>query len=100
VVTALQTVIVAVVIAIVLVYLASRRHMIGKAELLLAVWAVVTWILPLTEATVSLWRNQAALAPLAVLVARLPRPVAFSAVAALVAISVPMAILFFDGTLI
>jgi hypothetical protein len=99
-VTAFQTAIVGLVIAVVLVHLVSRRPMIGKSELLLAVWAVATWILPLTEATVSLWRNQAALAPLAVLVARLPRPVAFSMVAALVAISVPMAILFFDGTLI
>jgi hypothetical protein len=98
--TSLQTVIVALVIGVVLLHLALRRRTIGPSELLLAVWAVATWALPLTQANVSVWRSQAALAPLAVLVARLPRPVALSIVAALVAISVPMALLFFDGTLI
>jgi hypothetical protein len=99
-VTSLQTVLVALVIGAVVLHLAWRRHPIGRSELLLLVWAIVTWTLPLTQANVSIWRSQAALAPLAVLVARLPRVVALPLVTALVAISVPMALLFFEGRLV
>lgn len=67
---------------------------------LLLIWALVTWAVPLTQGNISVQRSQAALAPLAVLVARLPRPVLLIAVAAVVALSEPVAHLYFDGRLI
>jgi hypothetical protein len=45
-------------------------------------------------------RSQAALAPFAVLAARLPRPVLAVAVLLTGAISVPMARLYFNGSLV
>jgi hypothetical protein len=66
----------------------------------LTVWAVAAWAFPLTQASVSVWRSHAALLPIALVVARLPRAVAVAAVAALVTLSVPMARLFFEGRLI
>jgi len=99
-VTSLQTVIVTLVIGVVLLHLVVRPRTIGRPELLLALWVLVAWALPLTQANVSVWRSQATLAPLAILVARLPRSVALSVVAALIAVSVPMAVLFFQGKLI
>jgi hypothetical protein len=56
--------------------------------------------MPLTQGNISVQRSQAALAPLAVLVARLPRPVLVVVIAAVVALSEPVAHLYFDGRLI
>jgi len=96
---ALQTLVVCAVLAAVLLHAAFGRSL-TRLDLLFVIWAVVTWVLPLTQANVSIWRSQAALAPLAVLVARLPRPLLVLAVAAVVAVSVPAARLFFEGRLI
>jgi hypothetical protein len=73
---------------------------VPEATNLFVIWALVTWAVPLTQGNISVQRSQAALAPLAVLVARLPRPLLLVAVAAVVALSEPVARLYFDGRLI
>ena len=94
----LQMVLVCAVLLAVVAQTALRRRG-SQVDLLLVVWALVTWAFPLTQANVSYWRSEAALAPLAILVARLPRAVLVPAVAAFVVVSVPLAWLFFDNRL-
>jgi hypothetical protein len=95
-----QTVVLTVVLATVLVDLAIRWRAAPRLDRLLALWAVVTWAVPLTQANLSLWRSQAALLPLALLVGRLPRALAAAAVVAAAGVAVPMALLFFHNRLI
>jgi hypothetical protein len=98
--TSLQTVLVAVVLLAVFLHVAARRRTAGRVDLLLVLWAAVTWALPLTQANVSVWRSQAALAPIGVLVGRLPRPAAITLIVAAAAVAVPVALLFFAGRLV
>jgi hypothetical protein len=81
---------------------ARARHQsrVPDVTTLFLIWALVTWAMPLTQGNISVQRSQAALAPLAVLVARLPRPVLVVVIAAVVALSEPVAHLYFDGRLI
>lgn len=97
---ALQTLLVAVVLVLVLVQLALRRRSATRLDLLLALWAVWTWVLPLTATHISVWRSEATLLPAAVLVARLPGAVAAVVTAAALAVSVPVALLYFHGQLV
>ena len=69
---AAQTVLVAAMLLCVLVDLGRRRRTAPRADWLIAVWAVVTWLLPHAQANLSTYRSQAALLPLALLVRRLP----------------------------
>jgi hypothetical protein len=80
----------------------GARHPLrgSQAPALLLLWALVVWAVPLTQGNISVQRSQAALAPLAILVARLPKPVLVVAVAAVVALSEPVARLYFDNRLI
>ena len=110
----LQTLVVSAVLLAVLAHAAWRfwqggnesgaRHPLrgsqAPRDALLLLWALVTWAVPLTQGNISVQRSQAALAPLAVLVARLPRPLLLLAVAAVVALSEPVARLYFEGRLI
>ena len=95
-----QTIIVTAIVAAVVARAVVRRRRLERTDVLLTVWAVAAWALPLTQASVSVWRSHAALMPIALVVARLPRAAAVAAVAALVTLSVPMARLFFEGRLI
>jgi hypothetical protein len=99
VVVALQTALVTVVLALVLVHAFRRRRSLDRADSLLLIWAVATWALPLSQAF-SVQRGQAALLPLAVLVARLPSRLAWSLAVAAAAIAAWMEYYFLDGTLI
>jgi hypothetical protein len=96
----LQTVIVVVIVATVLAHYVARWRTTGRVDHLLVLWAAITWAFPATQANVSLWRQNAALAPLAALVARLPRPLQVAAVVASAAIAVPVAWLYFQNRLI
>jgi hypothetical protein len=96
----LQTLVVSAILLAVLAHAAVRFKRLTALDALLLIWALVTWAMPLTQGNISVQRSQAALAPLAVLVARLPRPVLLVAVAAVVALSEPVARLYFDGRLI
>lgn len=99
VVVALQTALVTIVLALVLVHAFRRRRSLDSADSLLLIWALATWALPLSQAF-SVQRGQAALLPLAVLVARLPSRLAWSLAVAAAAIAVWMESYFLDGTLI
>lgn len=92
-----QTVVVTVALVAVLAHALLRRRSLERIDWLVLLWAVATWALPLSQGDVSIQRSQAALLPLAILLARLPRPL----VAALVAVAVPVAVLmeklFLDG---
>lgn len=99
VVVALQTAFVTLVLALVLVHAFLRRRSLGRVDSLLLIWAVATWALPLTQAF-SVQRGQAALLPLAVLVARLPARVAWPLALTAAAIAVWLESYFLDGTLI
>lgn len=102
-VTAVQTLIVTAILGTVVVYALHMRRRAGslnRRTLLFLVWGVAAWALPLVLAHLSVWRSQAALAPLAVLVARLPRTLLVAALLLAIAISVPMARLFFGGALV
>jgi hypothetical protein len=97
---AFQTMLVTAVLVAVLAELVLRRRTATRLDVLLAIWAVVTWAFPLTQANVSVYRSQAALLPLALLVRRLPRPALVLAVAGALVLSVPMARLFVEGKLV
>jgi hypothetical protein len=96
----LQTLIVGLILVAVVVHYLVRARGATRVDHLLVLWAIVTWAFPATQANVSLWRSNAALMPLAVLVARLPRPLLAAAVIAAAAIASPVAWLFFQGRLI
>ena len=96
----LQTLVVTAILLAVIAHAATRIGRLTALDMLLLVWAVVVWAVPLTQGNISVQRSQAALAPLAILVARLPRPVLVVAVAAVVALSEPVARLYFDNLLI
>lgn len=97
---AAQIVFAAVLLAIVLVWYAFDARRRSEIDLLLVLWALVTWAFPLALANVSHWRSEAALAPLGVLIARLAPPVRIPVVVVSVLVSVPMALLFFANRLI
>ena len=98
VVVALQTAFVSIVLALLLVFAFRRRRSLDRVDALVLLWAVVTWA-ALFQAF-SIQRGQAALLPLAVLVARLPSRLAWSLAVAAAAIAVWMESYFLDGTLI
>jgi hypothetical protein len=93
-----QTLLVTFALVCVLVVVATRRRSDG--DLLLALWALATWAFPLAQANVSVWRSEAALLPLAALMPRLPRPLLVVVVVVAGWISVPMAMLYFEGKLV
>jgi hypothetical protein len=93
--TAWQTLLVTTVIAAVTVQAVRRR-----SDGLLVLWALVTWLVPLSQAAVEIQRSQAALLPVAVLLPRLPRRLAFVFAIAAVPIAVALEKLFLDGRIV
>jgi hypothetical protein len=88
------------VLACVLVELVVRRATATRVDVLVAVWAIFSWLLPHLQANVSIYRSQAALAPLALLVRRLPVPLLAPIVAVAIWLSVPMAQLYLRTQLV
>lgn len=99
VVVALQTALVTIVLVLVLAHAYLRRRSVNRMDSLLLLWAVATWVLPLSE-SLSIQRGQAALLPIAVLVARLPSWLAWSLVLPAAAVAIWLESYFLDGTLI
>jgi hypothetical protein len=97
---ALQTLLVTVAFAAVLVQWALRRQVVDAADDLVLLWAVATWALPLSQAAVSVQRSQAALLPLAVLVRRLPKPLLVALILAAIPVAVAMEKLFLEGKIV
>ena len=89
-----QTLLVTVVVVLAVVVAVRGR------DLLLLVFAVAAWALPLTQANVSVWRSHDALLPVAPLVGRLPRPVAVLLIAASIVVGVAVARLYFENALV
>ena len=83
------------VVTAILVLVVVRRR-----DVLLLLYAVVAWALPLMQANVSVWRSEDALVPIAPLVGRLPRWLAAACVLAVVAVGFATAKLFFQGALV
>jgi hypothetical protein len=97
---ALQSLLVTCVMVAVLVVAVLRRRTLEHWELLVLLWAVVTWIVPLSQNYLSLQRSQAALLPVVVLFRRLPRPLVLLFTAAAVVVGVLMEKLFLDGKIV
>jgi hypothetical protein len=96
----LQTAVVTTALLAVVVHAILRMPSLDRLDVLVLLWAVTTWALPLSQANVSLPRGQATLLPLAVLVARLPGPLLFTLAAAAAGVAIPMEKLFLHGILV
>lgn len=86
---ALQTLVVTVVLGCVLVSVALRRRHAERADLLIGLWAVATWLIPASTTGLTVQRSQAALLPIALLVGRLPRLLAAVLIVVAIAVSIP-----------
>jgi len=95
-----QSLLVTVALACVLVSLVLRRPRVERAELLVAVWTLATWLLANIESGVSIYRAEATLLPAAILVRRLPVPVVYGLVALAAGVLVWMTGLFLNLTLL
>lgn len=95
---ALQTALVTLVLALALARAIIVRQPFASADSLLLIWALATWVM-LFQAF-SFYRGQAALLPVAVLVARLPSRLAWPLAAAAGVIAVWLERYFLDSTLI
>jgi hypothetical protein len=97
---ALQTLLVGFVLACVLVELAARRGAYARTDALVAIWAVMAWAMPISEANVAAYRGEAALLPLALLVRRLPRPLGAAVTLAAAVLAVSMTKLYLSNVLV
>ena len=97
---ALQTAVVSIALLAVFAHAFLRLRSLDRLGVLLLLWALATWALPLAQTNVSLPRSQATLLPLAVLVARLPGPLALVLTAAAAAVAIPMEKLFLHGLIV
>jgi hypothetical protein len=92
-----QLIFVTVLLAAVAIVVTRHR---GIREIVLLVWCIGVWFVPLMQSQQSLWRSEAALVLLAPLTALLPRPVAWTAAGGLIVLGWAVAHEFFAGTLI
>jgi hypothetical protein len=95
-----QTIFVALVVVSALTWLAVWRRRASSSDLLIGIWSFASWLLPNLQANLSLVRSQAALAPIALLLRRFPRPILALCVAMAIGLSVPVTRLFLDGKLV
>jgi hypothetical protein len=96
---ALQTAVVTAAMLAVLAYAMVRRRFEPTAGLL-ALWAVVVWLFPLTQTALSLQRSQAALLPAAVLLLPLARPLQIVLICVALAAAVAIEYLFLHGVIV
>jgi hypothetical protein len=97
---AVQSILVAFLIGCVLIELLVHRRTALASDWLLALWGTVTWLLPHMAGNVTLSRSEAALALLAVLARRLPRPLLALLLALAVWLTIAMTQLFLRGALV
>jgi hypothetical protein len=96
---AVQTVLVTAVLVCGLAAVLMRRP-VGRVDLLVAVWAIASWVVPQSQTNVQSYRIEAALLPLALLVRRLPPALAIGFVAVAVPVAVAVAVDYFKGLLL
>ena len=87
------------VLACVLLELIVRHRSTTRFDALVALWALGTWWVALMQTNVSIWRGEAALVPLALLVRRLPPPLASAITVAAFLIMIAMTRLYVNGHL-
>lgn len=76
-----------------------RRASARPLDWLLAIYVLVFWLVPMGQSGISVYRGDALLVPLGLLVARLPGRVAWTLVAAAAAIAGAMTLAFLQGVL-
>lgn len=96
---ALQTLFVTFVLICVGAAVALRRGPNTRFDVLIIIWALVVWLELFAETNLHNYRGVAGLLPLAVLLSRLPRPLAAAIAVAAILLAVPMAGLYFRGVL-
>jgi hypothetical protein len=97
---AIQSLIVLVVLVAVAGSAVVHRRSLDRLDTLVMLWAVATWLFPLTQANLSQQRSQAALLPLTLLARRLPPVLLVALVIAAAVIAVMMEKLFLQGVLV
>lgn len=97
-VTAFQTLLVTATLLAVTVTVARRRSR-SRTEVLLVLWALATWLLPASTSHLAGHRGDAALLPVAALVALLPRRLAVTLTVGAAVVSVPIVVLYLRGSL-
>jgi hypothetical protein len=97
---ALQSLLVTCVMIALLVAVLLRWRTLERWELLVVLWAIVVWVVPLSTNYLSLQRSQAALLPVVVLFRRLPRPLVYTFAAAAVVVGILMEKLFLEGKVV
>jgi hypothetical protein len=97
---AIQTLLVTFVLLCVLVELVLRRGPTARFDALVALWAASTWCVALGQTNVSIWRGEAALLPMAILVRRLPTSLAAAITAAAFVVMLEMTHLYLLNLLI
>jgi hypothetical protein len=95
-----QTLIVTLALLAVVAWAVLNRRSLDRVDALVLLWAIPTWLLPLSQAAISIQRSQAALLPLAVLIRRLPRPVVLALVVLALPVAVAMERLFLEGKIV
>jgi hypothetical protein len=95
-----QTLVVTLVLLAIVARALVNRRSLDRVDALILLWAIPTWLLPLSQAAVSIQRSQAALLPLAVSLRRLPRPLALILIVVAVPLAVLMEKLFLQGKIV
>jgi hypothetical protein len=96
---AIQSLLVLGVLLAVAVSAVVRRRSLDRLDALVMLWAVATWLFPLTQANLSQQRGQVALLPLTLLVRKLPPALLVVLVIASAVIAIAMEKLFLQGVL-
>lgn len=94
-----QEILVTAVVGCVLVDRLRRRRSLPETDMLLVLWMVATWLIPVSTSHLTYSRGEAGLLPAALLVAKLPRPVAAVLVLGCLALVVPMEVSFLHDLL-
>jgi len=95
-----QTLAVTLAFVAVVVWAVLNRSSLDRVDALILLWAIPTWLLPLSQAAISIQRSQAALLPLAVSLRRLPRPLLLVLIVLAVPVAVAMEKLFLEGKIV
>jgi hypothetical protein len=95
-----QTALVTFVLVAVVLWALRHPRSLDRVDALILLWAIPTWLLPLSQAGVEIQRSQAALLPLAIAVRRLPRPLILVLVVLALPIAVTMERLFLRGKIV
>jgi hypothetical protein len=95
-----QTLLVVVVFVCVAVELIVRRGPTTRFDALVLLLAIGTWLMAFSQRDMSVWRSEAALLPLALLVRRLPATLAVAITAAAFATMLALMRIYFRGYLI